>query len=281
MPGARETRGAAVPHGANEWGPDANRGSYVHIYAMSDIHGCLDAFKASLSTVDLDAEDSKLVLLGDYCDRGPDSLGVFELIMDLQKRYGDLLVALRGNHEEMFLEYIDEVNDLNFTRAWILADSNLATAKSFLDAEAFKHVKHLLRLRKFEEAYAYTVERMKAEHADVIAWVRKLPYFYESPFGQVFVRAGVDEEAGEDWKLGTAVESLTMMPPDYVGRKFYLDVIAGHINTEAVSGITGYRGIWTDGASHYYIDGNVSQLGEVVVLNYDSETGKYSGPGLE
>lgn len=82
-------------------------------------------------------------------------------------------------------------------------------------------------------------------------------------------------------KLGTAVESLTMMPPDYVGRKFYLDVIAGHINTEAVSGITGYRGIWTDGASHYYIDGNVSQLGEVVVLNYDSETGKYSGPGLE
>ena len=56
----------------------------MHIYAMSDIHGCLDAFKASLSTVDLDAEDSKLVLLGDYCDRGPDSLGVFELVMDLQ-----------------------------------------------------------------------------------------------------------------------------------------------------------------------------------------------------
>lgn len=150
-----------MPHGTNEWGPGANRGSYVHIYAMSDIHGCLDAFKASLSTIDLDAEDSKLVLLGDYCDRGPDSLGVFELVMDLQKRYGDRVVALRGNHEEMFLEYIDEVNDLNFTQAWILADSNLATAKSFLDAEAFKHVRHLLRLRKFEEAYAYTVERMK------------------------------------------------------------------------------------------------------------------------
>lgn len=51
---------------------------------MSDIHGCLDAFKASLSTIDLEAEDSKLVLLGDYCDRGPDSLEVFELVMDLQ-----------------------------------------------------------------------------------------------------------------------------------------------------------------------------------------------------
>lgn len=181
----------------------------------------------------------------------------------------------------MFLEYIDEVDDPNFTQAWILADSNLATAKSFLDAEAFKHVKHLLRLRKFEEAYAYTVERMKVEHADVIAWVRKLPYFYESPFGQVFVHAGIDEGAGEYWKLGTSDESFTMTLPDYVGRKFYLDVIAGHINTEAVSGIAGYRGIWHDGASHFYIDGNVVQHGEVVVLNYDSETGKYSGQGLE
>ncbi len=47
------------------------------------------------------------------------------------------------------------------------------------------------------------------------------------------------------------------------------------------SGIAGYRGIWHDGASHYCIDGNVVQHGEVVVLNYDSETEKYSGQGLE
>ena len=90
-----------------------------------------------------------------------------------------------------------------------------------------------------------------------------------------------DANTGEYWKLGTSDESFTMMPPDYVGRKFYLDVIAGHINTEAVSGITGYRGIWHDGASHYYIDGNVMKNGEVAVLSYDSETGKYGGPGLE
>lgn len=46
------------------------------------------------------------------------------------------------------------------------------------------------------------------------------------------------------------------------------------------SGIVGYRGIWHDGASHFFIDGNVVQHGEVVVLNYDSETEKYSGQGL-
>ena len=58
-------------------------------------------------------------------------------------------------------------------------------------------------------------------------------------------------------------------------------VIAGHSQHRGGLGHHGYRGIWQDGAGHYYIDGNVVQHGEVVVLNYDSETGKYRGQGLE
>ena len=40
-------------------------------------------------------------------------------------------------------------------------------------------------------------------------------------------------------------------------------------------------GIWHDGASHYYIDGNVMKHGEIAVLKYNSKTREYSGPGLE
>ena len=70
------------------------------------------------------------------------------------------------------------------------------------------------------------------------------------------------------------------MMPDYVGRHFDLDVIAGHITTETISGIPGYRGIWHDGASHYYVDGNVVENGHVLVLRYDEATGRYSGEGI-
>ncbi len=70
------------------------------------------------------------------------------------------------------------------------------------------------------------------------------------------------------------------MGPEYAGCKFCLDVIAGHIDTETVSRIPGYRGIWHDGASHYYIDANAVRYGEVAVLEYDFETGHYSGAGL-
>ena len=79
------------------------------IYAMSDIHGCLAPLNTALETVDLRDGRSKLILLGAYCDRGPDSLQVFETIMRLQDEYPGQVVALRGNHEEMLLEYCDMV----------------------------------------------------------------------------------------------------------------------------------------------------------------------------
>lgn len=71
-----------------------------YIYAMSDIHGCLDAFEYALSLVDF-SSDNKLILLGDYV-HGPDSYGVLEKIMQLQNKYGhDKVIALLGNHEDM------------------------------------------------------------------------------------------------------------------------------------------------------------------------------------
>lgn len=71
-----------------------------YIYAMSDIHGCLDAFEYALSLVDFSG-DNKLILLGDYV-HGPDSYGVLKKIMQLQNKYGsDKVIALRGNHEDM------------------------------------------------------------------------------------------------------------------------------------------------------------------------------------
>ena len=147
------------------------------IYAMSDIHGFIGPFEEALAHVNLDDGASRLVLLGDYCDRGPSSLDVYHRIMGLQEEFPGQVIALRGNHEEMLLEYIDMVSvDLGFTQGWMLADTGLATAQSFLSKGEFAQVKHLLSRRKFEEAYLLTVECMKRSHADVIRWIRNLPY---------------------------------------------------------------------------------------------------------
>lgn len=102
------------------------------IYAMSDIHGCIDAFEKSLSFVDLSEGHSMLILCGDYCDRGPASLEVYQKIMGLQHDYPNQVIALRGNHEEMLLEYCAMVGDPAFTQGWILAIPTSLPQKAFL-----------------------------------------------------------------------------------------------------------------------------------------------------
>ncbi|MEJ7638103.1 MAG: metallophosphoesterase [Singulisphaera sp.] len=69
--------------------------------AIGDIHGCSAALDALLDAIRPRPEDT-LVPLGDYINRGSDSRGVIERLIDLGRRCR--LVALTGNHEQMILE---------------------------------------------------------------------------------------------------------------------------------------------------------------------------------
>lgn len=69
--------------------------------AIGDIHGCLTALTTLLDFVAPASED-RLVALGDYVDRGPDSRGALDFLIALHAK--GRLVALRGNHDEMMTE---------------------------------------------------------------------------------------------------------------------------------------------------------------------------------
>jgi serine/threonine protein phosphatase 1 len=75
-------------------------------YAISDIHGCLATFDALIETLKLTKED-ELYLLGDIIDRGPHSKGMMDRVMQMQED-GYQVKVLMGNHENMFLQAIDE-----------------------------------------------------------------------------------------------------------------------------------------------------------------------------
>jgi len=83
------------------------------IFAIGDIHGCLDKLKQMISLIKLDEERDTLVFIGDYIDRGPDAKGVVDYVLDLKKRVKKV-ICLQGNHEQMFLNYVchDEDKDL-------------------------------------------------------------------------------------------------------------------------------------------------------------------------
>lgn len=67
---------------------------------FGDIHGCLK----SLQTLwqHLKPSSEKIIFLGDYVDRGPDSNGVLDFLIQIKRDYD--AIFLMGNHEEMVLE---------------------------------------------------------------------------------------------------------------------------------------------------------------------------------
>jgi serine/threonine protein phosphatase 1 len=79
------------------------------IYAVGDVHGCLDRLRAIHSLIaddlaDRPVRDPLLVHLGDYVDRGSDSAGVVGLLAGRVAVPNMPIVNLMGNHEHMMLD---------------------------------------------------------------------------------------------------------------------------------------------------------------------------------
>ncbi|MFO0878059.1 MAG: metallophosphoesterase family protein [Gemmataceae bacterium] len=65
---------------------------------IGDMHGCFNALVTLLDLVQPNSED-RLITLGDYVDRGPQSREVLDQLIDLYT--AGQLIPLRGNHDEM------------------------------------------------------------------------------------------------------------------------------------------------------------------------------------
>lgn len=83
---------------------------------IGDVHGCMDELRALLEKLGYTLSQTevgwraehpagrKLVFVGDLCDRGPDTPGVFKLAMDLAQRDAGYCVV--GNHDEKLLRWL-------------------------------------------------------------------------------------------------------------------------------------------------------------------------------
>lgn len=85
---------------------------HARLLAFGDIHGCRRALAALLREV-APGEGDRLVFLGDYIDRGPDSAGVVDDLLELRARLPGT-IFLRGNHEQMLLDLLAGDDPANF-----------------------------------------------------------------------------------------------------------------------------------------------------------------------
>jgi len=139
--------------------------------AVGDIHGSLSKLRNLLSRCEEHAEGRSVtfVFLGDYIDRGPDAAGVVGLLIDLEAKARERIIALMGNHEAMALDVIDG----NMPEEFWLSQGGAETLKSYA----------VVRPRD-----------LPRRHVD---WLRSLRLTYDDG-RRFFVHAGVDPEKALD-----------------------------------------------------------------------------------
>lgn len=131
-------------------------------YAIGDVHGCARTLAALLDRV-APTDADELVFVGDYVDRGPDSRGVLDLLLELEARVP--CVFLRGNHEALVLDALDAPRDEDVQDLWRI-NGGAATLAS------------------------YPGGRLSAAHVD---FLRRTRLVYDTP-DAIYVHAGLSPE---------------------------------------------------------------------------------------
>jgi len=86
---------------------DARGPENTVVYAIGDVHGRLDLLQKMHDAIAAETRgrDWRIVHLGDYVDRGPESAGVIDLLADRMAADGRV-ISLAGNHDLGFLDFL-------------------------------------------------------------------------------------------------------------------------------------------------------------------------------
>jgi serine/threonine protein phosphatase 1 len=187
----------------------------MRILAIGDIHGCSKALTTLLAAV-APQPDDLLIALGDFVDRGPDSRGVLDLLIDLKAKHR--LVALKGNHEQMMMEARDAWNG---SRMWQVCGGRATLASygsegkpgdlsavpeahwKFLDEELVDYLETDRHF--FVHASAYYDIPLDEQPWDMLRWERLDEKGLPHVSGKVMVCGHTKQPDGVPLNLGHAV----------------------------------------------------------------------------
>lgn len=163
------------------------------VFAIGDLHGCVDELNTLLTRLAPKGDD-KLVFLGDYIDRGPSPKAVIDRLLRLRQSVE--CVFLKGNHEDMFLDFLGLGG--RYGEAF-LYNGGGATLRSYDCAD-----------RAPDEIAA----RLPEAHRDFLLQLQQHHRHGEFLFVHAGVRPGVSLEQQSDEDLLWIREDFTMQPHD-------------------------------------------------------------------
>jgi len=132
-------------------------------WVIPDIHGCVNTLKALVEDMIKPSKHDWLYFLGDYIDRGPDSKGVIDYLMYLQKEDYNIR-TLMGNHEDYLVKAYEE-------------EFNLKKVLGFKQKNRKK--KEWLFHGGKQTMESFNTHDLKQIPSEYIEWMRHLEYYIE------------------------------------------------------------------------------------------------------
>jgi serine/threonine protein phosphatase 1 len=184
------------------------------IFAIGDIHGCYEKLVDLMAQLPIDWAHDRLVFIGDYIDRGHEPFAVVEYLAGLKARQPGI-VFLKGNHEDMLLNYLDGQDRLTY-----LYNGGQQTLDSYLRASGGPGAypipgHHLsfyrsLRLHFETEDYIFVHAGLRAgiplaqQDPQDLLWIREKFIDHRESFGKrvVFGHTPFDKPRVEANKIG-------------------------------------------------------------------------------
>ncbi len=148
-------------------------------FVVGDVHGRAAQLHCLLDMLPREEAADTLVFLGDLIDRGPDAPGCVELVMKLQKENPERVLCLRGNHEQMLLDFIEGSANL-----WI---TPVTGGERTFEQYTGKRL-NITREQDLDDARREIESSVPSEHLD---FFHELPYFHEDDYA-IYVHAGLD-----------------------------------------------------------------------------------------
>lgn len=176
----------------------------MKIFAIGDIHGKFYKLRGLIKKLPLN-ENSLLVFLGDYTDRGKHSFEVIEYLIKLNTQYK--CIFLKGNHEGMFMDYLSGINEDFFVN-----NGGYNTIQSYEKNEYDIH------------QHTYYIERCIPKNH--IKFYQNLKNYYQTD-NYIFVHAGLEENVPLKQQ---PIDTLLWERYDFINSDFDWDkkVIFGH-----------------------------------------------------
>jgi serine/threonine protein phosphatase 1 len=149
-------------------------------FVVGDVHGRGAQLASLLHMLPRNPETDTLVFLGDLIDRGFDAPGCVEQVLALCTGNPKRVICLRGNHEQMLLDFIDGFADL-----WLTPITG--GERTF---EQYTGRALLARTEaELDEARGMVASKVPEEH---LSFFRGLPYYHEDEYA-LYVHAGLDQ----------------------------------------------------------------------------------------